>query len=149
MKDRSNATFCLVGRSARFLCLRLFLAFVTLALGLILSGCRWPSSFSFASNTTTSPPLSHSTFLPPTRYSLPSSTTAANSQPLSLPLSQVFTQLVENMRCYIAGDVITLSSAASTHADHIKPRFVRVTEMGNVTAGQRGYHRPPSYHTCS
>jgi hypothetical protein len=28
------------------------------------------------------------------------------------------------------------SSAISTHADHIKPHFVRVTEMGNIIMGQ-------------
>jgi hypothetical protein len=96
-------------------------------------GFRWPSSGSFASNASTSAPLPHSIFLPSIRYSLPSSKTTANSQPLSLPLCQVVTRLVENVQYYVAGDV-PLPSAISTHADHIKPHFVRVTEMGNVTA---------------
>jgi hypothetical protein len=45
---------------------------------------------------------------------------------------------VENVRYYVAGDVLPPSSVISTHADHIKPHFVRVTEIGNVIAGQRG-----------
>ena len=41
------------------------------------------------------------------------------------------------MRYYVAGDVLPPSSVISMHADHIKPHFARVTEMGNVTAQQR------------
>ena len=131
-----KAAYCLVGRSARSPCLGILLAFVTLALALIMSGFRWPSSCSCASNTSTSTPLPHSTFLPPTRYSLPSSTTTANSQALSLPLWQVVTRLMENVQYYVAGDVPLPSSAISTHDDHIQPHFVRVAARGKVTAGQ-------------